>query len=215
MSSKHQKKLKLIGESTANDFKFTKEEELLAKDLSQRFATTVVSTILNTPNIKKSFYFLPNSFYAAFWTHLTKMHHDIPDETLAKLNLGPEITKYFNCLYEKYVVRAMSKNTMLTFSRNVLNSNLNLNSKSKICLTFFNPIQRGDIDTVSAENVSELTEAFEKYIKLFIEFAFTNKNNIKEIENEIEWVRKGYEWRKEEEKLQGLRKKLPELEGIF
>mgnify|MGYP000977306219 CR=1 FL=1 len=209
MISKYKKKLKLIGESTANDFNFTKEEELLAKDLSQRFATTVVSTILNTLNIKKSFYFLPTCLYTAFWINLTKMHHDIPDETLAKLNLGPEITKYFNSLYEGYVVRAMAKNTMLTFQRSVSNS------KSKICLTFFDPLQAGAVETVSAEDVSKLTEAFEKYIKHYIKFAFTNKNNIKEIENEIEWVRKGYEWRKEEEKLQGLRKKLPEIEGIF
>jgi len=209
MISKYKKKLKLIGESTANDFNFTKEEELLAKDLSQRFATTIVSTITSTENTKKRFYFLPTSLYTAFWINLTKMHHHIPDETLAKLNLGPEITKYFNSLYEGYVVRKMTTNTMLTFQRSVSNS------KSKICLTFFDPLQAGAVETVSAEDVSKLTEAFEKYIKHYIKFAFTNKNNIKEIENEIEWVRKGYEWRKEEEKLQGLRKKLPEIEGIF
>ena len=209
MISKHQKKLELIGESTVNDFTFTKEEELLAKDLSQRFATTIASTITSTENTKKRFYFLPTSFYTAFWINLTKMHHDIPDETLAKLNLGPEITKYFNSLYEGYVVRIMAKNTMLTFQRSVSNS------KSKICLTFFDPLQAGAVETVSAEDVSELTEAFEKYIKRYIKFAFTDKTSIKEIENEIEWVRKAYEWRKEEEKLQGLRKKLPEIEGIF
>jgi len=207
--NKYQKKLELIGESTVNDFKFTKEEELLAKDLSQRFATTIASTITSTENTKKRFYFLPTSFYTAFWINLTKMHHDIPDETLAKLNLGPEITKYFNSLYEGYVVRIMAKNTMLTFQRSVSNS------KSKICLTFFDPLQAGAVETVSAEDVSKLTEAFEKYIKRYIKFAFTDKTSIKEIENEIEWVRKGYEWRKEEEKLQGLRKKLPEIEGIF
>ena len=207
--NKYQKKLKPIYEPTANDFKFTKEEELLAKDLSQRFATTIASTITSTENTKKRFYFLPTSFYTAFWINLTKMHHDIPDETLAKLNLGPEITKYFNSLYEGYVVRIMAKNTMLTFQRSVSNS------KSKICLTFFDPLQAGAVETVSAEDVSKLTEAFEKYIKRYIKFAFTDKTSIKEIENEIEWVRKGYEWRKEEEKLQGLRKKLPEIEGIF
>ena len=207
--NKDQKKLELIGESTVNDFKFTKEEELLAKDLSQRFATTIASTITSTENTKKRFYFLPTSFYTAFWINLTKMHHDIPDETLAKLNLGPEITKYFNSLYEGYVVRIMAKNTMLTFQRSVSNS------KSKICLTFFDPLQAGAVETVSAEDVSKLTEAFEKYIKRYIKFAFTDKTSIKEIENEIEWVRKAYEWRKEEEKLQGLRKKLPEIEGIF
>jgi len=207
--NKYQKKLELIGESTVNDFKFTKEEELLAKDLSQRFATTIASTITSTENTKKYFDFLPTSFYTAFWIKLTKMHHDIPDETLAKLNLGPEITKYFNSLYEGYVVRIMAKNTMLTFQRSVSNS------KSKICLTFFDPLQAGAVETVSAEDVSKLTEAFEKYIKRYIKFAFTDKTSIKEIENEIEWVRKGYEWRKEEEKLQGLRKKLPEIEGIF
>ncbi|NBW59899.1 MAG: hypothetical protein EBR41_04965, partial [Crocinitomicaceae bacterium] len=180
-----------------------------AKDLSQRFATTVVSTILNTPNIKKSFYFLPTSLYTAFWIHLTKMHHDIPDETLAKLNLGPEITKYFNSLYEGYVVRRMATNTMLTFSRSVSNS------KSKICLTFFNPIQAGAVETVSAEDVSKLTEAFEKYIKLFIEFAFTDKNSIKQIENEIEWVRKAYEWRQHKLKFDKIYGRLPELKGMF
>lgn len=207
--NKYQKKLKPIYEPTANDFKFTKEEELLAKDLSQIFATTIASTITSTENTKKRFYFLPTSLYTAFWINLTKMHHDIPDETLAKLNLGPEITKYFNCLYEGSVVRIMAKNTMLTFQRSVSNS------KSKICLTFFDPLQAGAVETVSAEDVSTLTEAFEKYIKHYIKFAFTDKTSIKKIENEIEWVRKGYEWRKEEEKLQGLRKKLPEIEGIF
>ena len=209
MISKYQKKLKPIYESTVNDFELLKEEELLAKDLSQRFATTIASTITSTENAKKRFYFLPTSFYTAFWINLTKMHHDIPDETLVKLNLGPEITKYFNSLYEGYVVRIMAKNTMLTFQRSVSNS------KSKICLTFFDPLQAGAVETVSAEDVSELTEAFEKYIKRYIKFAFTDKTSIKEIENEIEWVRKAYEWRKEEEKLQGLRKKLPEIEGIF
>ena len=209
MISKYQKKLKPIYESTVNDFELLKEEELLAKDLSQRFATTIASTITSTENTKKRFYFLPTSFHTAFWINLTKMHHDIPDETLAKLNLGPEITKYFNSLYEGYVVRIMAKNTMLTFQRSVSNS------KSKICLTFFDPLQAGAVETVSAEDVSELTEAFEKYIKRYIKFAFTDKTSIKEIENEIEWVRKAYEWRKEEEKLQGLRKKLPEIEGIF
>ena len=209
MKTKDQKRLELIYESMANDFTFLKQEELLAKDLSQRFATTIASTITSTENTKKSFSFLPTSFYSTFWIHLTKMHHDIPDETLAKLNLGPEITKYFNSLYEGYVVRIMAKNTMLTFQRSVSNS------KSKICLTFFDPLQSGAVETVSAEDVSELTEAFEKYIKLYIKFAFTDKTCIKEIENDIEWVRNAYKWRKQQARIITVTDALPELKGMF
>ena len=209
IKTQDQKQLELIYESIVNDFTFLKEEELLAKDLSQRFATIIVETITSTENIKKRFYFLPTSLYTAFWINLTKMHHEIPDETLAKLKLGPEMTKYFNSLYEDYVVRKMATNTMLTFSRSVSNS------KSKICLTFFDPLQAGAVETVSAEDVSELTEAFKKYIKLYIKFAFTDKTSIKEIENEIEWVRKAYEWRKSKFRIHKVYDRLPELKGMF
>jgi hypothetical protein len=130
-------------------------------------------------------------------------HHNIPEDILQKLNLDINTTKYFDSLYEGYVVRELAKNTLVQ------------KRKDQICLVFSNPFSEKDRETVLANDSSKLKRAFDKYLRLHVEFIFTDKTAISQIEREIDWVRNAYEWRKQQIKLQKMKENLPELEGIF
>lgn len=199
MKDKDQKRLEMIYESLTIPFEFIKEEEILAKDLSQKFASTIAKTVKSR---KQHLNHLPTSMYNSFWIYLTMFHHDLPDETLQQLKLDPERTKWFNSLYEGYVVREMAKNT------------LTQKIKGKIHLIFEDPFN-SNTENIPADDAFRLTLAFEEYIKLYIQFAFTDKNVIRDIENEIEYVRKAYQWRKQKIRDREITNRLPELDGIF
>lgn len=205
MKDNDQRKLELIYESLNNMF-LIKEEKILFKEYSKYLAVNVVNEVAKFRekiNENPQQYF-PCTMYNFFWLYVK----EIPKDILSKLNLDSDTLQCVADLYEIYVIKIMTHENA---EANVIND--------AVCLIIKSPFNRKKQIIISLkDDVEVIAGKLEDCFAQFIQFAFTNKRIIQELEREETlntWVGRGFAWRKERVRYDKMNKKFPELEGLF
>lgn len=203
MKNKDQKRLEVIYESMIEEeFIFLEEENQLAKFCAEELYEALMEESENT-GFDQQLYPIFDVLYHVLDSHSNPSNPVY--KVVPKLNLG-NISKKFQTFYDVFVQREVAKHTYVGKKPNM----------NKIILEFHNPYDDFDVEQVMLFDTKEkVLETLEKYLKLFIKLTFTDKYILNDILNTNPDWKEVYQWRKEKMKSQYLRKKLPELEGIF
>ena len=178
-----------------SNFEFIEEEDFFAKDCSIELYKLIEDTLNSFGPPKRG-----KTLFDWLW-HIFSFEANPIHITIKRLNLPEDTERYFDWFYDFRVYSVMTKLVALK------------KINKKLSLVFTNSGNHS-IDIALFTDKEKVLQLVQKYIKICIKNAFTDKYNL-ENRMKVQNLREIYKWREQRMSMQQLENRIPELKGIF